>query len=146
MNKESRLQKIYQIIEESEFEKTILRNCAFTMSKLVGIVSFELWHKAFSKIDTTVLKDSIADIYDKNFTTEEIDQFLIHTKSPIFKKILSLQNNILSKATDIGKRWTDTTRKDLGLALKEICDKEICDKENIDYEDVEDLIDEIING
>jgi len=68
-------------------------------------VDAKFWVAFRKKIDPNDLIELIIPIYEKHFTVEDIHQVTAFYKSPVGRKFVSLQPQIMQESIAAGQRW-----------------------------------------
>ena len=83
-------------------------------------VPAEFWTRFEARItqEAPHLADSIAVLYARNFSREDLDALAAFYKSPVGVKLRGLQPALLTESSGIGQRWGMRIGAEIGAALQ----------------------------
>lgn len=102
--------------ERSEYMLSYMIN---NFKKIMPQVPEKFWDEFKNRADLNELAELILPIYDKYFTHEEIKSLIEFYESPIEKKLLSVQPNIMQESTLVGEKWGAKLGEQIGRELDE---------------------------
>jgi len=79
----------------------------------------EFWNNCIKEVNPQVLTASMIPIYDKYYTTEEINKMIEFYQTPLGKKLVSTMPQIMQASMEAGQSWGKEVGEKVYNSLKE---------------------------
>ncbi|MBN1231904.1 MAG: DUF2059 domain-containing protein [Candidatus Coatesbacteria bacterium] len=96
---------LLELTGAEENSKQAIQNLINIMKKTAPAISDEYWKNFMKNLKTDVMINLLVPVYDKYFTHEDIKGMIEFYKTPLGKKIVSVQPSLTKDAMEIGQKW-----------------------------------------
>lgn len=103
--KEQDIRQLLVLTKANEMGDHVIAQMSAMMQQANPNISAEFMALFREEADTTELTELIVPIYDRHFSHEDIKGLIAFYKSPVGKKLISVQNQIVAESMQAGERW-----------------------------------------
>ena len=105
VSKRADIKRLMEMTDVSNLGMQIMNRMIFTMKQGRSETHEKFWTDFMAEVNPNDLIDMIIPIYDKYFTHEEIEQLIAFHESPIGKKMIKVQPQIMMESMAAGEEW-----------------------------------------
>ncbi len=102
VSKRADIKRLMEVTDVSNLGRQIMNRLVLTMRKGRSEVP---WDNFMAEFDINEFIEMIIPIYDKHFTHEEIKQLIAFYESPIGKKMIKVQPQLMMDSMTAGEEW-----------------------------------------
>ena len=113
------IKRLMEITGAGNLSIQIMNRMMLTMRKGHKDVPEEFWDNFMAEIDPNGLIEIIIPIYEKHLTHEDIKQLIAFYESPIGKKLIKVQPQIMMDSMTAGEEWGKKLVKKVKKKLRE---------------------------
>lgn len=103
--KEQDIRKLMQMTGSANMGLQVMDNMIAQFKKMMPQVPNEFWTDFRNEINAKELTDLIVPIYARHFSHDDIKQLIAFYNTPIGKKLIALQPQIMQESMAAGQKW-----------------------------------------
>ncbi|MCY3870420.1 MAG: DUF2059 domain-containing protein [Gemmatimonadetes bacterium] len=105
VSKRTNIKRLMEVTDASNLSMQIMNRLILTMQEGRSDAHKKFWADYMAEVNPNDLIEMIIPIYEKHFTHEEIKQLIAFYESPIGKKMLKVQPQIMMESIAAGEEW-----------------------------------------
>lgn len=103
--KEASIRKLLILIDARGTFKTAIDTQLSALKKTVTQIPAKFWDEVLKEIDSDKFVELLIPVYDKHFSSDEIEGLIAFYETPLGKKLISSLPQILAEAAAIGDKY-----------------------------------------
>ena len=119
VSKRADIKRLMEVTDASNLGIQVMNRLILTMKRGRSDAQEKFWDDFRTEIDPNDLIEMIIPIYAKHFTHEEIKQLIAFYESPIGKKMIKVQPQIMMESMAAGEEWGKDLAKKIMKKLHE---------------------------
>lgn len=105
VSKRADIKRLMEVTDVSSLGMQIMNQMILTMQKGRSEAHKKFWTDYLAEVDPNDLIEMIIPIYERHFTHEELKQLIAFYESPIGKKLIKVQPQIMMDSMAAGEEW-----------------------------------------
>lgn len=124
-SKKADIQQLMDVMYGDKLIETIIMTMAEALQLDAGPMKTEVIDslRVLLLENSGVLRDSIAHVYDRMYSAQEIKDMIAVYRSPIGQRIIETQNELFQQSMAIGRAWGQSQEEEIKKRLKPVFDK-----------------------
>jgi len=118
-SKISRIKTLLEITGSGKLGVQVIENMLVSYKQSLPNVPEEFWNNFMKEVNPEALTTIIIPIYDKYYTTEEINKIIEFYQTPLGKKVISTMPQIMQESIQAGRSWGKEVGEKVYNKLKE---------------------------
>jgi uncharacterized protein len=103
--KQKEIKKLLILTGAEQITSQVLNRMILSFKELNPEVPSKFWDEFAKQANAEQLTDSLVPIYNKYFTQKEIKQLIDFYQSPVGKKFVKVQPEIMKESMEAGQKW-----------------------------------------
>lgn len=104
-SKVSRIKTLLEITGSGKLGVQVVQNMLASYKQSFPNVPQDFWDNFIKEVKPEILTTMIIPIYDKYYTTEEINKLIEFYQTPLGKKLISTMPQIMQESMQAGQAW-----------------------------------------
>ena len=102
VSKRTDIKRLMELVETEKVGTQIMNHLRLTLTKRRSKVP---WDAFMAEFDMNEFIEMVIPIYERHFTHDEIEQLIAFYESPIGKKMIKVQPQIVTESMTAGQEW-----------------------------------------
>lgn len=102
VSKRKDIKRLMELVETEKMGTQIMNHLRLTLTKRRSKVP---WDAFMAEFDMNEFIEMVIPIYERHFTHDEIEQLIAFYESPIGKKMIKVQPQIVTESMTAGQEW-----------------------------------------
>lgn len=123
--KEADIKQLFDLMYGNQLVETIIVAMTEAMQLDAGPMKSEVIDsmRVLLLENAPVLRDSVAAIYDRMYTAQEIKEMLKFYQTPIGKRMIETQGELFQQSMAFGRSWAQSQSEEIKIRLKPVIEK-----------------------